>query len=88
MGKPGPHHTQLASPFGVAVHGRGRVYVADRLNDRIKKFTSGGKFLRSWGGRGAGPGQFIAPHGVAVDANGYVYVADTGNNRIQKFSQP
>jgi DNA-binding beta-propeller fold protein YncE len=67
---------------------KGGVYVANRLSDRIQKFTGTGKFLLSQGGRGTGPGHFIAPHGVAVDADGNVYVADTGNSRIQKFSQP
>lgn len=43
-------------------------------------------FLRKWGSRGTGDGQFRVPHGVAVDAAGNVYVVDGDNDRIQVFS--
>lgn len=37
------------SPFGVAADGAGNVYVVDRGNNRIQKFTSTGAFLTKWG---------------------------------------
>ena len=73
-------------PFGVAVALDGSVYVADRSNDRIQKFTSAGVFVSKWGTRGGGDGQFYGPTGVTVASDGSVYVADYGNHRIQKFS--
>jgi DNA-binding beta-propeller fold protein YncE len=78
---------QFNIPDGVAVDSAGNVYVADRLNNRIQKFTAGGRFLDAWGGPpGAAIRQFNAPYGVAVDGLGHVYVADTQNNRVQKLS--
>jgi sugar lactone lactonase YvrE len=71
---------------GVAVDGSGNVYVADKNNNRIQKFSSTGVFLTKWGTEGSGDGQFKYPHAVAVDGSGNVYVADSENNRIQKFS--
>ena len=44
-----------------------------------------GNWLKSWGERGNGPGQFSTPHALAVDAKDNVYVADRGNHRIQVF---
>jgi len=43
------------------------------------------KFLRTFGGPGSGPGQFLNPQGISVDPAGNIYVADTGNHRVQKF---
>ena len=44
-----------------------------------------GRFLRAFGGKGSGQGQFIDPRGIAVDKNGSIYVSDHGNDRIQVF---
>jgi VCBS repeat-containing protein len=77
---------QFSFPQGVAVDATGNVYVADRDNNRIQKFSSSGTFLADLGTSGSGAGQFSGPRGVAVEASGDFYVADTGNQRIQKFS--
>ena len=73
-------------PYGVAVDSLGYVYVTDRVDDRVQKFTSSGDFVTTWGSLGSGDGQFDTPWGVAVDDLGYVYVADGGNSRVQKFT--
>jgi hypothetical protein len=40
---------RLYEPASVAVDRQGNVYVADRGNDRVKKFSSQGRLLASWG---------------------------------------
>lgn len=73
-------------PTDVAFDAAGHIFVADGLhNARIAKFTADGVFMKSWGSRGAGEGQFASPRSLAVDAAGNVYVADRGNHRIQVF---
>jgi DNA-binding beta-propeller fold protein YncE len=59
----------FSGPLGVAVDANGNVFVADRLNNRIQKFTTAGTFLTKWGTVGSGDGQFANPVGVAVDRN-------------------
>jgi len=77
---------QFSGPTGVAVDATGNVYVLDRSNNRVQKFTSTGTYLTQWGTNGAGNGQFNSPTGVAVDGSSNVYVADRSNHRIQKFT--
>ena len=82
---------QFWNPSGVAVDSTGIVYVADNLNNLIRKITSPGVTTLA----GSTPGflngtgsaaQFYTPHGVAVDSAGNVYVADYNNQRIRKIT--
>jgi len=52
---------------------------------RIAKFDKDGVFVKSWGKRGTGNGDFANVRSIAVDAQGNVYAADGGNKRIQVF---
>jgi streptogramin lyase len=73
-------------PHGAEIDANGNLYVADRWNHRIKKFTSDGQFITKWGSYGSGDGEFDEPIGIAANDTGNVYVVDAGNNRIQKFT--
>ena len=76
----------LGSPAGVAVGPAGNVYVVERSDHRVSKYTADGSLITRWGGtQGPDDDQFSAPCGTAVDSNGNVYVADTSNHRTQKF---
>jgi DNA-binding beta-propeller fold protein YncE len=55
------------------------------INSRVAKVDKDGNWIKSWGERGKGPGQFNTPHAIAVDAKDNIYVADRGNHRIQVF---
>jgi hypothetical protein len=78
-------------PSDVVVSKTGEIFVADGhdedSNARIVKFTKDGKFIKTWGKRGSGPGEFDTPHGLAFDSKGRLFVADRSNNRIQIFDQ-
>jgi len=50
---------------------------------RVSRYTKDGKFIRSFGRLGSGPGEFKTPHDIAMDEKGRLYVADRGNHRIQ-----
>jgi DNA-binding beta-propeller fold protein YncE len=84
--KPGESPTNFFAPSSVAVARSGAVYVADGYgNSRIVQFTSAGKYVRAWGKKGSGHGEFDTPHCVSVDDRGKVYVAERMNNRVQVF---
>src|SRR5437762_7720038 len=69
----------------------GDVYVAEshtsvtapNLVGRISVFDKNGKFLRTFGRAGTGPGEFRTPHALEFDSRGRLIVADRHNHRIQ-----
>ena len=77
----------FSRPTDVAFDAAGNIYVADGVgNQRVAKFDKNGVFVKSWGSKGAEPGQFgTSARAIAVDAQGNVYVADSGNKRILVF---
>jgi DNA-binding beta-propeller fold protein YncE len=81
-----PNH--FNAPADVIVAKNGDIFIADgHVGTRVAKFDKKGKFLKSWGTKGHGQGQFMQPHGIALDSKGRVFVADRGGNggRIQIF---
>jgi hypothetical protein len=77
-------------PTGIAIGRNGDIFVTDGhgKNDRVVKFSNDGKFIKSWGHHGSGPGEFDQPHDISIGGSkGYVYVADRSNNRLQIFDQ-
>ncbi len=85
---------QFYNPFGVAVDRAGNVYVADTLNDTIRKVTSAGvvtTFAGKAGYSGSANGasnvaRFSYPFGIAIDSAGNLYVADAYNDMIRKVT--
>jgi 6-bladed beta-propeller protein len=78
-------------PSDVVVAPNGDIFVADghggNSNARIVKFSKDGRFIRTWGTKGSGPGEFTLPHSLAMDSEGRLFVADLMNHRIQIFDQ-
>jgi streptogramin lyase len=78
-------------PSAVVVAPNGDIFVADGhgadTNGRIMKFSRDGKFIKSWGQKGTGRGEFGGVHAIAMDSKGRLFVGDRGNSRIQIFDQ-
>ena len=73
-------------PSDVAWDSAGDIFVADgTVPSRVAKFDKNGVFIKTWGGKGDGPGQFNLPHSIVVDSKDNLYIADRGNKRIQVF---
>ena len=86
---------ELYSPGAVAVDSVGNFYIAEPLQNRVRKVTlssglistvagGGGPGYAGDGGPAAGPNvKLNRPSGVAVDYQGNLFIADTSNNVIR-----
>ena len=72
-GKRGTAAGEFDTPHALAFDSKGRLFVADRGNNRIQIFDQDGKFLEEWK-------QFSRPSGIYIDKNDVIYVADSESN--------
>jgi len=90
-GQPGSDARHFNAPTSVAVARNGDIFVSDghgsTTNARVVVFDKRGRFLRTWGTRGSGPGEFGEPHALVLDARERVIVADRTNARLQVFDK-
>ena len=76
-GMKGSEPGQFDIPHALAMDSRGRLFVADRNNNRIQIFDQDGKFLDAWT-------QFSRPSGLYIDRNDILYVADSESESVSK----
>ena len=87
--------TALLYPLGLATNATGSYYIADTLNNRIRRVDASGSVVNIAGtgipgysgdGGPATSAQLFQPHQLALDSAGNLYVADTLNNVVRKIT--
>ena len=72
-------------PSGVAIDGNGNIFVADTLNNVIRKIDPAA-YVTTFAGKKDNTALLNEPVGLAFGKDGSLYVADGGNHSIKKIS--
>ena len=86
VGREGRSGGQFKEPSAVAVDHSGHIYVTERDNPRVQKFTSTGKYITKFGQKTLRGTQLSDPIAIAVTSNGLIAVSDWDKNQIFFFS--
>jgi sugar lactone lactonase YvrE len=81
-------------PAGIAIDGKGDLFVADSYNNRVRKISPDGMVSTLITGKPVpheGPAKrdtsmLSHPYGITLDNAGNLYVADVGNSKIRKIT--
>jgi sugar lactone lactonase YvrE len=75
FGKRGTGGGEFMQPHGLALDSQGRLFVADRGNNRVQVVTTDGKWIADYP-------QFSRPSGVFIDRNDMLYSADSESGSV------
>jgi streptogramin lyase len=76
-GQTGPGQNEFDQPHSLAFDSAGRLFVADRSNNRIQILDQDGKFITEWK-------QFSRPSGLFIDRADTLYVADSESESVTR----
>ena len=71
-------------PISLTVDKMNNIYILDVTTMSVKKFNNNGKFIKSIGRSGQGPGEFFWPTLMMID-NDTLKVGSAGSNKLSKF---
>ena len=81
IGKQGKGRVELDSPCGVAIDGKGNIFVADMSNSRIQLVSLEGQFIKE-----IGKGELGRPYSIAL-YNDWLFVTDFQLNKVIKYKR-
>lgn len=76
----------FSDPIAISSDSKGNLFVLEAGNHKIKIFTKDFKYVKSFGSKGSGPGEFRRPESLEIDANDNIYVGDPGKGVIEVFN--
>ncbi len=87
IGRGEDKNCQFAELRSVQADSEGRIYAIDGRECTVKVFDAEGRFLRTIGRKGQGPGEFSAPSRNIITSQDDLVVLDVGNRRLSFFEK-
>ena len=87
IGRGNDESSRFSELRSVQADSEGRIYALDGREYLIKVFDSEGRFLRAFGKKGQGPGEFSVPGRIILTPTDEVVVLDAGNRRLSFFTR-
>ncbi len=81
----GAEEYMLGEVADIALGRDGSIYVFDRQVPIVRQYDGNGRFIRTIGRSGAGPGEYRSTSGIATMRDGRLLLWDTGNWRINVY---
>lgn len=80
----------MARPFSLAVDDAGSIYAFDFMLGKIFKFDKNYRYVKSFCGKGRGPGEtaagFYGKPRIYHSPDGFIFMSDPGNKKLLKFN--
>jgi hypothetical protein len=86
FGRPGSAPGRFGIVAGIAIDGRGRLVVADKLRSVLMVFDKDYSFVTEFGAPNARGGGLVLPEAVAVDSRDRVYVTQGARRGVSVFA--
>lgn len=74
-------------PKDVAVDNKGNIHIRDAGNHKIKIYDKDGTYLKAFGRKGSGPGEFIGATRLEVFPGGNIMINDLATNAVTIFDR-
>ncbi len=81
----GIENQTLLKPSRIKVDNKGNIYILDIAESSVKKFSSTGLFIKKYGQKGKGPGEFTRAYDFDIDTTGKIAVLGPNEGKFSVF---
>jgi len=86
IGYAGTNSGELERPIGLEADSAGNIWITDRVNNRIVKYSQNGVYLSQITGTVGTENQVNEPRDLAIGSNGNIWVAETTYKRVRQYT--
>lgn len=85
VGSENDENYMLIKPVFLRLDQKENIFVLDSKRRQVILFDKNGKFIKTVGNKGAGPGEILSPRAMIVDNENKIHILDGKNNKIVRY---